>query len=275
MHSTVKEGMVWTTHLNHVRELKKLRNLEEGSAPISIIKSLTARARNWRASTTLYHAASTQAALRLLPLYAEVGEIGIRLQGDPHWEQAMRTWRKHVTREIPHQAAPIVKADIAKIARNPSIPPRIRAFIVLSWVTAQRTSTIRRVRQNEITINREAGTIRVLLTGSKTVLARGAYTILTKALPEWLDLVEANATAVGKVSNKGIRIALRTEHPEYECRSLRRGALQQLAAEGVPEPQLLEFSGHKSIASLRTYLGHGQKSTRMQQQMASDAAALI
>jgi hypothetical protein len=49
--------------------------------------------------------------------------------------------------------------------------------------------------------------------------------------------------------------ALRRVHPKLEQRSMRRGALTSIARCGATEQELMLFSGHTQIRTLRRYLG--------------------
>jgi hypothetical protein len=51
--------------------------------------------------------------------------------------------------------------------------------------------------------------------------------------------------------------ALRLVNPTFESRSIRRGALQHMARTGTPASVLMSFSGHGTVAMLKTCLGFG------------------
>jgi hypothetical protein len=46
--------------------------------------------------------------------------------------------------------------------------------------------------------------------------------------------------------------------PDLGQRSIRRGALQYLSAQGVPEATMMHFSGHSRVETLRRYLSWGR-----------------
>ena len=56
-----------------------------------------------------------------------------------------------------------------------------------------------------------------------------------------------------------VRDALKAHNKTFDLRSLRRGALQSLAASGCHSDTLLIFSGHTTKKSLLRYLGWGEK----------------
>ena len=63
-----------------------------------------------------------------------------------------------------------------------------------------------------------------------------------------------------QVKGADLKVALRVVDPALEQRSLRRGAIQALAASGLKDEELLHYSGHSSVQMLRRYLNYGLKS---------------
>jgi hypothetical protein len=70
-----------------------------------------------------------------------------------------------------------------------------------------------------------------------------------------------------------VKDALRSAYPSLECYSVRRGALQALNDAGEIEATLLLFSRHKSIKTLRKYLG--MRSSKTGEARARSAAAAL
>ena len=66
----------------------------------------------------------------------------------------------------------------------------------------------------------------------------------------------------------------RLADPTMEARSVRRGALQLLAAAEVPLPTLMLFSGHTNQRTLLRYLNWGVCATEQRSAMAVAGAAL-
>ena len=52
-----------------------------------------------------------------------------------------------------------------------------------------------------------------------------------------------------------------------EARSIRRGSLQTMASAGVPNADLMRYSGHSSERTLLRYLNWGAKASDMQSRM--------
>jgi hypothetical protein len=123
----------------------------------------------------------------------------------------------------------------------------------------------------------------------KGVKARGPYTVHT-LVGEWATLIKQWMPSHGplwpKAHTEYGRTVLGTKVKEclrrgddscdvlLEQRSLRRGALQTMAAKGVAEDVLLHFSGHTNSQQLWRYLGWGQYRGDMRVRGVSAAAAL-
>jgi integrase len=72
-----------------------------------------------------------------------------------------------------------------------------------------------------------------------------------------------------------VTTCLRKVNQAFECRSLRRGALQHLATiPGITDATLLLFSGHASVQTLRRYLNFGVRAVHTRLEMMPAAAQL-
>ena len=119
--------------------------------------------------------------------------------------------------------------------------------------------------------------------GAKT---RGAYTVHTRCAPgPWAEALKAALQREGWLwpaesqearSANGLKVTrhLRTVDAQLEQRSIRRGALQAMAAAGVPEKRLLTFSGHTNVPMLLRYLDFGRKAARRAEDGSAAAEAL-
>lgn len=102
----------------------------------------------------------------------------------------------------------------------------------------------------------------------KTVKTRGAYSVFTPFPPpefreEFEKFLRVAVSSKRKwlfeqVQGNHIKVALRRAHPRLEQRSLRRGAIQTLAASGLSDEELLKYSGHTNVQMLRRYLNFGK-----------------
>ena len=115
-----------------------------------------------------------------------------------------------------------------------------------------------------------------------TVKTRGSYTVFTQRPPaEYLREFEAYVESMRAspylfkgVTGAQIKVALRRANPLLEQRSLRRGALQAVAATGVSDTEMLHYSGHTNVAMLRRYLNFGKLSGEGAK-LSEQAAALV
>jgi hypothetical protein len=71
-----------------------------------------------------------------------------------------------------------------------------------------------------------------------------------------------------------VNIALRTAAPNYSVRAIRRGALQALAEQGVPDEVLMVFSGHVRDTTLHGYL-QWTKRSEARRERGFEAAQLL
>lgn len=114
----------------------------------------------------------------------------------------------------------------------------------------------------------------------KGVMIRGPYTVHTVIPDDELLMVTLKICSAtlfppeltDTISSLAIS-ALKTQDARLEKRSVRRGALQELAMTDTEESTLLMFSGHKDAPMLWRYLGWGQKRGRVQRDGAEAAIA--
>ena len=74
---------------------------------------------------------------------------------------------------------------------------------------------------------------------------------------------------------RNVRTALRTSNMALDIRSLRRGAAQKMAAEGVPLATILTFTKHVDVAMLKRYLHFGQAPSEEGTKATRAASALM
>jgi hypothetical protein len=118
-------------------------------------------------------------------------------------------------------------------------------------------------------------------------LVRGPYTVHTCVLPSALadlqlllaDLPPAQkifpATTKGPDLKEALREAQAPNEPLLEQRSIRRGSLMALASTGISEKELLHFSGHTNVTTLRRYLDWGRASKHLGDTMLRGATVVF
>lgn len=270
-----QRGLTAATQQGHRRRLRAMSTMPAEVAtmplPIALLAWLNAtrKAKRWKYSTTLHAMAATQGALTLASFYTTANS-GIALGGDAVWRLGMRAVTKMAATEVPYQALAITPVALVEAIRAPTrVGPEewvhLRALLVTAFMTSQRPLCLMRLRPGDMVW--EPPSLGVTIRRGKTVATRGPYTVWTEIPAElvpvvqtWWDLPrlhEAKA-AMFRTTGAEVKHQLRSVDPAYEQRSLRRGALQNMAASGVPAADLLSFSGHANIKSLMRYLGYGR-----------------
>jgi integrase len=279
-------GVVPATRDGHRRLLRLLATMPTvyqamtlSTAIVMFLEEERAK-RHWRYSTRLKYQASCQGALAALPLYRK-GALPIRLQDCPTWIAAMRRAAAQCRTEVPTQAKTATTAKVtAAIALCKSLP--VRVAMILAWALAGRVGDVLRLRREDVVLA-DDGQLTATYRQHKTLLSRGPYAVKTRVTPVHMALVrqwlEQRATSVWVFPTPDalgpqVRQALRAVDPALEQRSLRRGALLTMAAAGVSEAVLLEFSGHTTGRMLRRYLGFGASLAATGMQTLAAAALL-
>jgi integrase len=280
-------GFVATTAAGHrrvlrfaAREIARQGDLAGAPLPTALVEifSRARMERRWQWSTTTTRMASVQGALRCLPLYAV--EAAVVLAGVPVWDQAMRAARRNQVEEIGSHPAPATEEEVVTLLERQEVDPSLRLAVLLAWISAARVGCILQLRRRDITVTGEGCAI--TFRRGKGVLFRGPYTVHTRlpvGMQGWampiLQALEPGDKVFPQVAGKQVCAALRRVSPRLEQRSLRRGALLALATAGVAEEDLLLFSGHTGVATLRRYLGWGKESAPMRTRMLLGARALL
>jgi integrase len=269
---TAWAGLTKGTRDEHKRLLRLLLTMPapframQASTAIAEFLATQQRERHWRHVTRFKYMCSCQGALSSLTLY-RTGAIPINMGHCPIWRSAMRACAKAAKVELPRQPTPATRQQVTTaIDQEHSLP--IRVVLILSWQAAGRVGDVLKLRTDDVTI--ENNCVQITYRDHKTCSAKGPYSIRTAplrpgdatSLSRWLAQRKGRkflfpapqATAIAT------RTALRRASATLELRSLRRGALLDMAQRGVAEQTMLEFSGHTTLAMLRRYLSWGRKS---------------
>jgi integrase len=280
-HRLVWQGLVKSTHNEHLRAIKTLCadllsldnvTLETISADRLIIEILYQKfnQRKWRWSTLIKYLASLQGALSLLPLYRMAPPI---ICDSIFWRQGLKAAGRGARIQLPRQPKAISKDEMTRAIQEEDSTP-IAVAMMLSWATAARVGCILKLCKTDIQWTGET-TLAVIFRRGKGALLRGTpYTIHTDLPPNFVsrikNWIEKRKTWVFPSSFTPwmVTTALRRIDKSFEARSIRRGALQHLAAKpGITEEILLMFSGHSNAITLRRYLDYGIKATHIRTAM--------
>jgi integrase len=282
LHPLAKRGFATSTIRGHRAVLRwvsesipmDLRDAPLAMALVELVNRQRLR-KKWRWSTTATKMAQLQGALSSLPLYARLNGTlrKVTLAHCPVWVASLRAATRKAREQLGNQPKAVTSPIIRAIAQNSLIPISTRAAVALTWLTAARCSDSLQLRQGDVTL--KGTTLTVTWARGKTVARRGPYTVSSDVPPVLLPLLQAccgGTTPTNllfpETTGRMLKIALRsTGDRALEQRSIRRGALQQLAAQKMPTAVLLLFSGHTTERMLMRYLGHGRLATADQERM--------
>jgi hypothetical protein len=252
--------------------LTKLQDLPESChrlpLPIAIATYLWQESvqHQWKPTTLFKYLCTAQGALRILPLY-RYSAPSVILSNDPIWSMVMRGARQSAVEHIPLQPKAATHDDIIKALKATTgfYKKHVRVIIMLAWLTTSRLGCIRQLKSEDIAFDRKKKTMNITFRRGKGVRARKqAYTVTTLILSAewWKEIhryVKERPSFLFPASLKDSAITTPLKKAGIEQRSIRRGALQAMAADKVAPETLMNFSGHTSINTLNRYLDFGKK----------------
>jgi hypothetical protein len=247
----------WTeTHLSEVLvecvdRIQKKRGWESPATKVSF-------------SETLY------GGLQSLSLYTNLAPIV--LENDIHWNDARKTWMKDVCAYAPN--LPEVTAEgVEKILEHPKCEIATACLLSLVWSTTGRPYNWLYVKREDLTrepaTEAEGGTnLSVTWKDHKTVKTRQAFTThswmnkkRSQKVETWFKMSKNSdyviPKSMWKKTTDQLKELLKEINPDWDLKALRRGSLSTMARAGVPLDVLMNFSGHKSKATLLRYLRWG------------------
>lgn len=154
-------------------------------------------------------------------------------------------------------------------------------YLTLWWTTAARPGDAIYLDFRDMRQQGNNGEVSIKFLKGKGVNLRGPYTVHTALPKPWMKHKHWILQDIGREIvpedqvehvQKLTLLALRKVDTELEARSIRRGAIQTLAAAGATDDTLMMFSGHKSVATLHRYLDWGL-AHRGRQILGADTAA--
>jgi integrase len=221
----------------------------------------------WRWSTRRNALGGLLSALARLPQYCP-GLHPIDLSAAPSYQDALRVATHRANQEPARTPMAATTAEVeATIARlQASGDHQLAVALILAWAHAARLGCVFQLHRHDLLFSPDY--LRIVWRRGKGVKARGPYTTwslvghhaayLQEHLPPTGPLFPGGHTdkARSRMVSAMLR-ALRATAPHLECRSLRRGSLQALAAMKLTDEVLMTFSGHTCVRTLYRYLGWG------------------
>ena len=206
----------------------------------------------------------------------------------------MRAARKYSREAVARTPAPLT-ADLLQTAfdRAEAIGGQsLQAFLALTWATCARPGCVRQLKLEDIALEGPGPdgypTLSVTFRRGKGVIFRGPYTVHTVLWPEAAAALQhtMRQRSAGnqflweqRRSNNDVQqqllAALRSANPLLEQKSMRRGSLQQLAAQGYDARTLMHFSGHTQEKTLMRYLNWGARSGELRNRTTAAAPHLM
>jgi hypothetical protein len=211
--------------------------------------------RKWMCSTTLGKLTSTQGALKVIPFYFPQSP-SVRLATSTHWKTIIKGAQTLANIEEPQQAHPASSTQIDETLSRLS-DMKLRAMIEIAWLTAARIGDMKLQTKKNFSVGEE---IMVVKFTDGKVAKNGAYSIAcplpSLATREYIRTCTTPLLFPG-IETEDVKEELRKSDMRLECRSIRRGRLQELSAGGMTDSSLLHISRHASISMLRRYLDYG------------------
>ena len=252
-----------TTRRAHLALLKALSTIPDHmdkhmitEALPKFIQSLKEQ-RTWRASTVLTKLAALQGALKILSFYIPTAP-SIILNSSTRWRTIMRGSAIAANEETPHQSRPVTSQDMYKLMEL-TTDSQLYTFLEVTWLTAGRVGDTIQLTPANIISSPDNITIIHFTTG-KTA-RNGKYSVAAPALSDraklFLQEQRNQPFLFPVITQERVKGALRSIDTRCECRSIRRGRIQELSAGGMSDNSLLHISRHSSISALRRYLDFG------------------
>lgn len=207
--------------------------------------------RKWSPTTKLSHFATLIKMLQLNNVFIS-GDIG----------GAIRQLKSDAIRHTPERVQPITLIHLLKISYKTD--PHHRALLHLSWAFGARLTSITALTRQQLHFQQTTdrfSTVTATFRTGKTILSTGAYSITALLPTETANWILSRPARIFDRPIQEYYNTLRRILRPYKIRSIRRGALQHLAKQGIKPELIMLISRHKTIASLYAYLDDGVHAT--------------
>ena len=281
-------------HLVFLRKLREmpieLRGLPLDRAVVGFLEFLRTKGR-WKETTWAKQVGCAAGALARLTEYSTAA-ANIRLTDSPLWRDVLRQASKKKIAQERSQAEPAtlqdVRQTIDRLLKSADPAARHRAAqLAMMWVTCARPGCILQLKRRDVQLT-SLGLHVIFVRGKAHELRKGPHPASTKIPEEWKAIVLSALEAVPPhqflwaftslqarcLAIKALSADLRATRQPLQARSIRRGALMALAAAGVSETDILAFSGHSSVQTLRDYIGVTEATRERTSRMRRGAAHL-
>lgn len=255
---------------------KVIEDAQDVSAALEVLEAERC-ARNWKWSSTRTHLGAFYGALRRSSKWHSWKDSPVLR------DYTRAVDRKTVAEEVDYPT-PLAESHalraISELARENR---QCAMFLLLQWATTARPHCVSLLQARNVTL-RSKNCVAVTFCRGKGAWSRAApYTVHTTMGPFFNMLVDflrgnndlfPNAGRSYDKLKEVLRLKLRAIDPAYRLGSVRRGALEAIAAGGADEATLMSFSGHRNGKTLRRYLRWGATFQHEANNMTSAASNL-
>lgn len=223
----------------------------------------------WQPQTFYRYMTSLHGAFSSLGKYASNTDIRVRLTDSSTWSAALNAWRKKAAKAQPGYLPPATWTDVlGAIELEPSEPMAI--YLMILWLICGRKGDAARLLVDDVSLH-ENGRMEFFIQSGKGVEVRnGKYRVTSHCPPQWRERLTKYLAARKEASHKFMfppsfktsneaNVSLRRFNPALSTRSVRRGALQVMAASPkVSIEDVREMAGHTNVKTTYRYLGWGK-----------------
>jgi hypothetical protein len=219
-------------------------------------------------ATKMTWAETLYGALESLKLYTNLEPI--LLKSEKHWEDATRKWMKDVCGFSPERPE-VNNEGVEKVLSLPECQLATATLLTLCWSTTGRPFNWLYVKKDDLKKHElpdsQGTNLSITWRDHKTVGTKQAFTTHS-----WLPVQRASKVTQWLAKTQGdwvfpkslwqhvtgqLKELLKKQNSDWDLKALRRGSLSTMARAGVPLEDLMNFSGHKSKATLLRYLRWG------------------
>jgi integrase len=213
-------------------------------------------------STLATYVGQIAGALTRLDQYCDAAPI--QLGQASVWRDLSRMSQKMKRQQERLVKPAMTQEQMKEVARL--LDPRDRVYFWLAWANGARMGNVLRLTKRNLDCDVGSNVLKVMWTDAKTTAKVGIYTTAAKLTPQQLRAITAVIGEAQMSDEEQVRCLARIREtlrrvsgPEFDLRSIRRGALSEMALAGTPLDTLMSISGHTHVRSLLAYIGHGSK----------------
>lgn len=197
-------------------------------------------------------------------------EVGGTEVSELSWKRIKRVMRKRATETV--RANPLTLEEIERLIRSRRLSMAESGFIACVWLSGQRPGDLIRQSRSDCFLLRREGALEAALwmrggTKNQSLEEQGTPRVARFRIPRrWEPFVEATfrssrfmSVNLSQIRKELSELPIRTQHPKlrerYTLYSIRRGALQHLAAAGLSLEEIRSLTRHRQVGALAAYIG--------------------